>query len=212
MIGTTIGLKLVMAATGVALSGFVLMHMIGNLLAFQGPAALNAYGEALRKFPAALWGARLGLLAAAVLHVVAFLKLDDRSSAARPDGYKVTRYRESTLASRTMRWSGPLLLAFILFHLADLTIGYVNPGFVDGEVYRNLRASLLRPAVAGFYLLAMSALAFHLYHGIWSMFQTIGCHQPRYSSLGRKVATVFTVIVAGGFSAVPIGILLGLLK
>lgn len=212
LLGTSIGLKLVMAVTGVALSGFVMMHMLGNLLAYQSPAALDAYGAALRKFPAALWGARLGLLLAAVLHIVAFLKLDNRSSAARPEGYKVSAYRESTLASRTMRWTGPLLLAFIVFHLADLTLGYVNPGFVEGEVYRNLRASLLRPAVGAFYLVAMAALAFHLYHGIWSMFQTIGCHQPRYASFGRKVAAVFTFVVAGGFAAVPIGIILGLLR
>jgi len=209
---STIGLKLVMAATGVMLSGFVLAHMSGNLLAFQGAEALDAYGAGLRKLPALLWAARIGLLLAAGLHIWAFLKLDARSNAARPQAYKVVTHRESTLASRTMRWSGPLLLAFIIFHLLDLTIGTVNPGFVHGEVYRNMRASLLRPGVATFYLVAMAALAFHLNHGIWSMFQTLGWSQPRYESLGRKVALGFTVIVTGGFAAIPIAVLLGLLK
>jgi len=209
---STIGQKLVMAATGIALSGFVLAHMAGNLLAFQGPAALDAYGAGLRKFPALLWGARGGLLLAAVLHIWAFLKLDARSNAARPQGYKKVAHRESTLASRTMRWSGPLLLAFIIFHLFDLTIGTANPGFVHGEVYRNLRASLLRPGIAAFYLVATGSLAFHLHHGIWSMFQTLGISQPRYESLGRAVATVFTIVVAGGFAVIPLAVMLGILK
>lgn len=206
---STIGLKLIMAATGVALSGFVLAHMLGNLLAFQGAAALDAYGAKLRVFPAVLWGMRGGLLVATALHIWAFLVLNSRNNAARPQGYKVSAHRESTWASRTMRWSGPILLVFIIFHLLDLTIGTVNPGFEHGMVYRNLKASLARTGVAVFYLVATAALAFHLYHGIWSMFQTVGISQPRYESLARKLAAVFTVVVAGGFAIVPLAIMLG---
>ena len=212
LFSSTIGQKLIMAATGVGLSLFVLGHMSGNLLAFQGPEALDAYGAALRKFPAALWGARIGLLVAIALHIWAYLALTVRSNTARPEGYRVAAYRESTLASRTMRWSGPLLLAFIIFHLLDLTIGTVNPGFVHGEVYRNLKASMARPAVAAFYLVALASLALHLHHGIWSMFQTVGASQPRYDSIGRKLATIFTIVVVGGFAAVPVAFLLGLLN
>lgn len=210
--GTTIGQKLVMAATGVGLCVFVLAHMTGNLLAFQGPEALDAYGAALRKFPAALWAMRIGLLIAVILHIWAYLALTSRSLAARPQGYRANSYRESTFASRSMRWTGPLLLAFIVFHLLDLTIGTVNPGFEHGTVYRNLKSSLERPLVAGFYLVAMGALAFHLHHGVWSMFQTLGCSQPRYDSFGRKFSVVFTVIVTGGFALVPLAVMFGLLK
>lgn len=212
LFSSTIGQKLIMAATGVALSGFVLAHMSGNLLAFQGAQALDAYGAALRKFPAVLWGARLSLFAAVGLHSWAYLALTGRSWSARPQSYKVTAHREATWASRTMRVTGPLLLVFIVFHLLDLTVGTLNPGFEEGMVYRNLKASLTRTWVAGFYLLAVGSLAFHLYHGIWSLFQTVGISQPRYESFGRKVSTIFTVVVAGGFALVPLAMLLGLLK
>ncbi|MBI3405238.1 MAG: succinate dehydrogenase cytochrome b subunit [Acidobacteria bacterium] len=209
---TTVGQKFVMAATGAGLSFFVLAHMLANLNALVNPAGLDAYGAALRKLPALLWGARLGLLAATGLHVWAYLALTGRSWSARPQGYKVTAHRESTWASRTMRWTGPILAAFIIFHLLDLTVGILNPGFEEGMVYRNLKASLARPRIAAFYLFAMAALAFHLYHGIWSMFQTVGINQPRYESFGRKLAAVFTLVVAGGFALVPAAMLLGLLK
>ena len=212
LFSSTIGQKLIMAATGAALSLFVLMHMGGNLLAFQGAAALDAYGATLRKVPALLWTARLGLLAAVGLHIWAYLMLMGRSWSARPRGYKVAAYRESTYASRTMRITGPLLLAFIVYHLLDLTLGTLNPGFEEGMVYRNLRASLARPAIAGFYLVAMGALAFHLYHGIWSMFQSVGISQPRYESVGRKFAVLFTVVVTVGFALVPVAFLLDWLK
>lgn len=212
LFSSTIGQKLIMAATGAALSFFVLMHMSGNLLAFRGPAALDAYGATLRKVPALLWGTRLGLLTAVGLHIWAYLALTGKSWAARPQGYKVVSYRESTYASRTMRFTGPLLFAFIVYHLLDLTVGTLNPGFEHGMVYRNLKASLERPAVAGFYLLAMGALGFHLHHGIWSMFQSIGFSQPRYESLGRRFATLFTVVVTAGFALVPLAVLFGWLK
>lgn len=201
-----------MAVTGAALSLFVLAHMTGNLLAFRGPAALDAYGAALRTVPALLWGMRLGLLGAVALHIWAYLALTGRSWAARPQDYKMAAYRESTYASRTMRFTGPLLLAFIVYHLLDLTVGTLNPGFEHGMVYRNLKASLERPMVAGFYLLAMGALAFHLHHGIWSMFQSIGISQPRYESVARKFATAFTIVVTVGFALVPVAVLLRWLK
>jgi succinate dehydrogenase / fumarate reductase cytochrome b subunit len=209
---TTIGQKFIMAATGIALSFFVLAHMLANLNALVNPQALDAYGAALRKVPAALWGARLGLLVAVGLHIWAYLALTGRSWSARPQAYKRTTYRESTWASRTMRLTGPLLAAFVVFHLLDLTLGTLNPGFVEGAVYRNLKASLARTGVAVFYLAAMGALAFHLHHGIWSLFQTLGVSQPRYQSWGRRFSAAFTVVVAGGFALVPLAMLLRLLK
>jgi len=214
---SSIGQKAVMAVTGIALSGFVLLHMLGNLAAFQGANAqgvhaLDAYGALLRQVPAALWTMRIGLLVAVALHIWAYLALTRTSMAARPAGYSKTDYREATYASRTMRWTGPLLAAFIVFHIGDLTTGTFNPGFEEGAVYRNLLASLQRGGVAAFYLIAMGALALHLWHGIWSLFQTLGMSQPRHQSLGRRVATVFTLVVVLGFALVPVAILFGMLR
>lgn len=212
LFGSSIGQKLVMAATGIVLSVFVLGHMAGNLTAFQGAEAIDAYGASVRRIPPLLWAVRAGLLLAVTLHIWAYLALTRTSLAARPQAYRKVAHRESSFASRSMRWTGPLLAAFIVFHLFDLTIGTANPSFQEGAVYHNLVASLSRPLVAGFYLLAMGALGFHLFHGVWSMFQSLGSSQPRYDSMGRRVATIFTIVVVGGFCLVPIAILLGYLK
>jgi len=212
LMSSSIGLKLVMALTGVILSGFVLGHMVGNLTAFKGAEAMDAYAAALRKFPALLWGVRLGLLAAVGLHIWAYLILTGRSWAARPQGYKVTTYQESSYASRTMRWTGPLLAAFIVYHILHMTTGQVHPNFEEGRVYHNLIAGLQVLPVATFYLVAMGALAFHLFHGVWSLFQSVGISQPRHHSFARRIATVFTIVVAAGFALIPLAILAGLLK
>jgi succinate dehydrogenase / fumarate reductase cytochrome b subunit len=201
-----------MAVTGIALSLFVLVHMAGNLQVFLGAEAMDAYGAALKKLPPVLWGARLSLLAMAALHVVAFVALTRRSRAARPAGYRVTAHRESTFASRSMRLTGPLLLAFIVYHLLHFTTGTVHPNFHEGKVYANLVTGLRVVPVALFYLLAMACLALHLFHGIWSVFQTLGTSQPRAASFGGKLAALFTIVVVGGFAVIPVAVLTGLLK
>lgn len=212
LFSSSIGQKAIMALTGVALTGFVLAHMLGNLTAFQSPEAIDAYGAALRRVPAILWAMRGGLLVAVVLHIWSYLALTRTSMAARPLGYKKTNYREASYASRTMRWTGPLLLAFLVFHLGDLTLGSFNPGFEEGAVYRNVVASLRRGAVAAFYLIAMGALALHLWHGVWSLFQTLGFSQPRHQSAARMLATLFTVVVVLGFALVPLAVMAGYLR
>lgn len=217
LFSSSIGQKAVMAVTGIMLSGFVLLHMLGNLAAFQGTNAqgvhaLDAYGALLRQVPALLWAMRIGLLIAVLLHIWAYLALTRTSWAARPAGYSKTSYREATYASRTMRWTGPLLAAFIVFHLGDLTTGTFNPDFEEGAVYHNLLASLQRGGVAAFYLIALGALALHLWHGIWSLFQTLGLSQPRHQSLGRRVATLFTLLVVLGFALVPLAVIFGMLR
>ena len=212
LVTSSIGQKIVMAVTGVVLSAFVLGHMIGNLTVFRGAAAMDAYGAALRKFPALLWSVRLGLLAAVGLHIWAYWVLSRKSWAARPQGYRVSAYTESTFASRTMRWTGPLLLAFIVYHLLHLTTGTVHPQFEEGRVYHNLVVGLQVTWVALFYLLAMGALAFHVLHGVWSLFQSVGISQPRYDSAARRAATLFTIIVVAGFAIIPLAVLAGLLK
>lgn len=209
---SSIGLKLVMALTGVILSGFVLGHMVGNLKAFEGPEALNAYAKLLRVEPPLLWTVRLVLLASVGLHIWAYLLLTADSRKARRQGYRVTAYRESSFASRSMRLTGPLLLAFIVYHILHLTTGTVHPDPKEGDVYHNLISGLRVVPVALIYLAAMAMLALHLWHGVWSLFQTLGASQPRYHSLGRRVATVFTLVVTLGFAAVPLSVLAGIVK
>jgi succinate dehydrogenase / fumarate reductase cytochrome b subunit len=205
-------LKITMALTGVILSLFVLGHMAGNLQAFQGAEALNDYAKLLRKEPALLWAVRLVLLAAVVLHIWAFLVLAGKNRQARAVGYRQVTHRESSFASRSMKLTGPLLLAFIIYHILHLTTGTVHPRFEEGQVYHNLITGLQVVPVAVFYLVGMAALGFHLWHGVWSTFQTLGASQPRYRSFGRRFATGFTLVVVLGFAAVPLAVLAGVLK
>lgn len=214
--GSSIGQKIVMAVTGAILCGFVLAHMAGNLQAFlpNGPASLDHYGVFLRELlhGAGLWIARIGLLVAVVLHIWAYLALTKKSLAARPEGYRVTSYEEATWASRTMRWTGPLVGVFIVYHLLHLTTGTVHPHFVEGHVYDNLVSGLQVTPVAIFYLVAMAGLAFHLYHGVWSMLQTLGLSHPRFDPMRKTFAAIFTAVVIGGFVVVPIAVMAGWLK
>jgi succinate dehydrogenase / fumarate reductase cytochrome b subunit len=212
ILGSSIGQKLVMAATGIILSGFIVGHMVGNLTVFKGAAAINAYGAALRKFPAVLWGVRFGLLLSVGLHIWSYLALSIKSWGARPKGYRVTSYKEASFASRTMRWTGPILGAFIIYHLLHLTTGTLHPSFREGDVYHNLVAGLSVTPVAVFYLVAMACLALHVFHGVWSLFQSLGISQPRYESFARRLATLFTILVVGGFILIPFAVLAGILK
>lgn len=209
---SSVGLKIAMAVTGVILSGFVLVHMAGNLQVFQGEKALNDYAELLRREPALLWLARLVLLGSVGLHIAAWLVLLGRNQKARPVGYRKVTRRESSFASRSMRWTGPLLLAFIIYHILHMTTGTVHPNFQEGGAYHNLVTGLRVVPVAIIYVLAMVVLGFHLWHGVWSLFQTLGAEQARYGSLGRRVATVFTLVVVLGFIAVPLLIVGGFVK
>lgn len=205
---SSIGLKLVMAITGVLLSLFVLGHMLGNLQAFQGAEALNDYARLLRKEPALLWSARVGLLATVGLHIWSFLALARKNTQARPVGYRKRVWRESSYASRTMTISGPLLLAFIIFHILHLTTGTVHPSFNEHDVYHNVVTGL--GGLTGvIYILAMGLLALHLWHGVWSMLLTLGLPEGRYGSVGRNAATLFTAVVTLGFAAVPLLVMVG---
>jgi succinate dehydrogenase cytochrome b subunit len=214
MLNSSIGLKITMALTGVILSGFVLVHMLGNLQVYQGAEALDAYGKLLRKEPALLWTFRLVLLSAVGLHIWAFIALTRKNLQARPQAYQARKYKESSFASRSMIITGPLILAFIIYHILHLTTGTVHPDFQEGAVYHNLIVGLwgLRGIVGVIYIVAMIMLAFHLWHGVWSMFQTLGAPEDRYRSLGRRFATIFTILVTLGFTSVPLAVLTGFLK
>jgi len=216
---TLIGKKIVMAVSGVVLLGFVLGHMAGNLKVFLGPDHFNAYAEGLRTIGAPLFGrgqllwiARIVLLAAVGLHIASAWAVTRASWAARPERYHALRLVETTYAARTMRWGAVIILLFIVYHLLDLTFGRVNPSFVPGDAYHNLVASFDRAPVALGYSVAMAALGLHLYHGIYSACQTLGLNHPRYNIWQRRMALGVSVVITGGFVAVPVAVLGGVVR
>jgi succinate dehydrogenase / fumarate reductase cytochrome b subunit len=207
---STLGKKVVMALTGVVMIGFVIFHMLGNLQAFQGPARLNGYGALLHGPLAEVTLAiRIVLLVSVVAHVVAAWQLTRLDRAARPVAYGRTEPQTATIASRSLRVGGVLLLVFIVYHLLHLTTGDVHPDFVPGDVYHNLVTGLRRPVVAAFYLVAMAALGLHLYHGMWSSLRSLGIARPKPNPLHRPVAQVIAVVVWLGFSVIPVAVLVG---
>jgi succinate dehydrogenase / fumarate reductase, cytochrome b subunit len=212
---SSVGKKAVMAVTGLIGIGYVILHMIGNLQVFQGPERLNAYAALLHgPLSELLIAARAVLIAAVVLHVVAAWQLTQRDRAARPVDYRVRRPQVSTLAARTMRWGGVLLLVFIVLHLLHFTTGTVRPTgrFIPGDVYGNVIGSFRLWWVTLFYLIAMVALGFHLYHGAWSSVRTLGAATPARDLRRRPVAIALAVVVAAGFCLVPLAVFFGLVK
>ena len=200
-----------MAVSGAALFAFVVGHLIGNLQFFEGPEKINAYGRFLRGMPALLWGTRIGLLVMVGLHIWSSIVLAVRKNSARPIGYKRKHAVHSSYASRTMYWSGPIIAAFVIYHLLDFTVGAVNPGFEDGAVYANMVRSFQVPAISAFYIIAMALLCLHLFHGVWSMFQTLGVHHPRYTPMLRRFAAITSVAIFLGFVSIPISVLIKVL-
>ena len=210
--GSTIGKKVVMAVTGIVLVGYILAHVTANLLIFAGPAALDAYAAKLRAVPVLLWGVRILLLVSVVLHVVAAAQLTVRSRAARPTPYHRFEQQASSAASRTMRWGGVALLLFLVYHILHFTTGQAHPDFVHLAPYHNVTTAFRTWWVAAIYVAAMLALAMHLYHGTWSMLQTLGIEHPRVNPARRRLATAIAVLVPLGFVTVPIAVLIGVIR
>ncbi len=220
--------KAVMAVTGIMLFGFVFGHMVGNLKLYQGvydsgphqeAYKIDVYGEALRELGApvlghsqALWLARLGLLAAVALHMHSAWSLTRLSHKARPDRYVKTAPQAATYASRTMRWGGVIIVLFIVYHLLHLTTGNVHSEFEHGAVFSNVVNGFLNPWISGFYIVAQIALGFHLYHGLWSLFQTLGWSGPRMNAFRQQFAAAFAVIVSVVNISFPIAVLTGVVN
>jgi succinate dehydrogenase / fumarate reductase cytochrome b subunit len=214
---SAVGKKAVMAATGILLWAFVLGHMIGNLKLFAGAEGFNHYAEWLRLVglpllppSGLLWAVRLTLIVAVVLHVHAAWALTLQNRRARPRGYRERRPVAAGYAARTMRWSGAALLAFVVYHLLHFTTGDAHPDFVAGDVYHNVTVAFSSGWIVALYVAAMVLLGLHLFHGLWSMFQSLGWNHPRYNPWRRVFAATFAVLVAAGFVVVPILILAGL--
>ena len=214
---SAVGKKWVMAVSGIILLGYVLAHMIGNLKVFLGREHINTYGEWLRTLgePALprtvlLWGLRVVLIAAFAGHIIAAYQLTRMNLKARPTRYQSPRdYVAANFASRTMRWTGIIVALFVVFHLLDLTWGPANPHFVRGDPYDNLFYSFQRVPVAIVYILAMLALGIHIFHGAWSMFQSLGLNNPRWNIWRRYFAIGFAVVVTVGNVSMPLLITTG---
>jgi len=208
---STIGKKVVMALTGIVGLGYLVGHVSGNLLVFRGAQAINDYAHFLHTSPVILWGTRAILIVSVLLHIDCALKLTLRNVAARPQAYAKKTNIQAGWGARTMRVSALILLGFIVIHIAHLTFGAkaFDTDFAEGDAYGNVVRGFQQKWLSGFYLLAMLAVGLHLAHGIWSTVQTLGLSHPSRNRLVREAAIVVTVILVGGFSLIPIAVLMG---
>ena len=226
-LSSTIGLKIVMAVSGLVLLGFVVGHMLGNLQIFLGADVLNNYAATLHGTPALLWGTRIVLLISVSAHLYSAVTLTMRSKAARPVNYGQHHWLRSTYAVRTMRWGGVILLAFIVSHLLHLTVAApVLPGehvataaceqngleVTCKHVYNNVVKGFQFAPVAVFYIVAQIMLGLHLTHGIWSMMRSIGVSNPKWTQQAEKIALTVGGVITIGNCCIPLAVLLGFLK
>jgi len=241
-IRSTIGRKILMALSGLVLVLFVMGHMLGNLQIFLGAEVINAYAYKLHyQLPsAALWAIRLFLLASVAVHIWAAVTLTLDNKKARPSGYDEKKVVQATYASRTMRMSGVILLAFIIFHIAHYTVrvvpgmeynqdGVIEPTLVplvkkgepvikEGEMVMTFNVNDMMVAgfqvwwVSAFYVLATGLLCLHLAHGVSSMFQTVGLRNKDWRKRLDVIALAYGWVVFIGFAIIPIAVMAGLLK
>ena len=208
---SSVGKKVAMGASGIILVGFLIVHMAGNLQLFLGAERFNAYSKLLKHDVIELtWIVRLTLLASVILHAVSAYQLTMRNRAARPEAYAKRVPQVSTYASQTMRYGGVYLLLFIVYHIGHFTTGTFHPAFSEAGAFGNVMIGFSTWPIALFYLGAMGFLSLHLYHGIWAAFRTLGLARPSGDPLKRQIALVLAVVVAGGFSLVPLAVKLGL--
>ena len=223
---TTLGLKVLMAITGLALIGFVVVHMIGNLQIFlpvpeTGMHAIDEYAKLLKSNAAVLWGARLVLLGSVGGHIYAAWKLTQRSNSARPRQYEVQRFFSNSYAVHTMRWGGVIVLLFIIYHLLHLTVGMNGmAAFTDIAhctteecfVRENVIKGFSNPFISSFYIIAQAALGLHLAHGVWSLFRTLGVTSSKWNERSKMLALGLGGLITLGNSSIPLAILMGIIS
>lgn len=214
-----IGKKVTMAVTGLILFGYVLGHMVGNLQIFSpDPQQINHYAAFLHSTAnfAPLWIIRIVLLAAVILHIVAAVQLTKIKSDARPVGYVKKRDVPASYAARTMMWSGPIIAAFVVFHVLHLTVGTVMPlrevGINEPDVRYNIVTGFQNPLIAVVYIVAMGLLCMHLYHGLWSLCQSLGWISPRHNDKIKTASAVIAILICVGFVSVPLAVLAGVVS
>jgi succinate dehydrogenase / fumarate reductase cytochrome b subunit len=215
---SAVGKKAVMAITGIVILGFVFAHMAGNLHFYQGAAKMNGYGEHLRTIgepilphTGFLWILRSVLILAFVLHIHSAFSLTRINRKARPMKYQGGRdYIAANYAARTMRWTGVIVGLFLIYHLMDLTWGWGGADFTRGEPYQNLVASFERTPVAVVYIIANLALGLHIFHGAWSLFQSLGWNNPRFNPWRKVIAVAFAAMIVAGNVSFPIAVMTGI--
>jgi len=214
-----IGKKAMMAISGIILFGYVVGHLLGNLQIYSpNPEQINSYAAFLHNpsnlIP--LWAIRAFLLAALIIHIVSSVQLWSLNREARPTAYVRKKEIAASYAARTMMWSGPIVAAFVVFHVLHLTVGAVLPlrevGPNAPDVHYNVITGFQNPLVSGFYILAMILLCMHLYHGLWSMFQSLGINHPRYTPMLKKGAAIVAILIAIGNGSIPLAVMAGILK
>jgi succinate dehydrogenase / fumarate reductase cytochrome b subunit len=216
---SSIGKKILMALSGLILFGYVVAHMLGNLNLYRGAEAINSYAHFLRHTGTPLfgshellWAARIGLLVAVFVHILTAIQLAGENRAARPVPYIKQTRQASSYASRTMIWSGPLLAAFVIYHILHLTTGSVHPSFRPDDVYSNLVNGFQVWYVSIFYIVAMLGLGYHMSHGVWSLFQSLGLNDTTSNRLIRRFALVITTLVVLVNISFPVSVMIGLVK
>lgn len=219
---STIGKKVLMAVSGLVLFGFLIGHMLGNLQVFLGPTPYNEYAKFLHDNKTLLWGTRGVLLLAIVVHIVTAAQLWSRNNAATranaPSRYKMKKEVTTSYAAKAMYLSGPIIFLYIVFHLAHFTLALVTPGYQHSpldpngipNVFHNVVQSFRNPLLVGIYVVAQLLVGLHLYHGAWSLFQSLGINHRRYNETLRSAATALALAVVAGFLSVPFGVLFGL--
>ena len=220
---SSIGRKILVAITGLALVGFVVVHMLGNLLVFAGSDVLNAYAKKLADLGPLLWVMRLGLLAAVVIHIVATVQITIANRASRPRPYGVDATRAATKAGRTMIWSGLTILVFLIYHLMHYTWGvandYYNPENTryflpsgDHNVYNMVVDGFSWVPASLFYIVAMGLLFSHLGHGVASIFQTLGITTPKSRPIIEGAGKMLAFALFAGNSLMPLAVMFGFVK
>jgi len=219
LVTSSLGKKFLVAITGAGLFLFVIGHLVGNLQIFLGPESINRYGHFLQTTPEILWPARIGLLAFVIIHIWTSIALTLENRAARATRYEVKELVAASLASRTMIWSGSIIFAFVLFHLAHYTLLIVHPEFRElhdangwHDIYRMMVLGFSNYWVSGFYVLAIGLLCIHLSHGVGAMFQSLGLKNEAYAAIIDRLAVVIAVLIFLGYISIPIAVMMGVVK
>ncbi len=205
-----VGKKIIMAATGFILFGFIVGHLLGNLQIFLGAEPLNRYAAFLKSIGELLWVVRGVLIISFLLHVISSIQVALANRAARPLGYAHKKNIETNYAALTMQIGGPLIFLYVVYHLMMFTFLTTGPGYSHTDVYANVVASFKVPAISAVYIASMLLLGFHLYHGTWSMLHTLGISNAKSNGLRRALAPTVAVLVAGGYISIPVAVLAGL--
>ncbi|WP_245533394.1 succinate dehydrogenase cytochrome b subunit [Actinoalloteichus spitiensis] len=216
---SSVGKKAVMAGTGLILFFYVVAHMVGNLKIFFGETAFDSYARWLRAMGSAvlgesgaLWTIRVVLLVSVLLHMTAAIQLTRRARAARPSGYRHRPPVQGGYAARTMRWGGVIIALFVVYHVLDLTVGWLNPHGVPEEPFRNVTSGFQLWWVVLIYTVAVLALGLHVRHGVWSALRSLGTVRASHGTLASTTALVVAVVLCAGYLSVPYAVLFGLVE